>query len=257
METHLYFSLIPEALIASQLSPEEFGQYYATGYGYKSKGEALFFELDPTFRHDFFAIDEALAKCTSHDDGKPKNSVYVSTYRVLEHVPVAALGTLYVTTAYGAVLGLERGTSLPPETSGTLHLYKELAPVTSLVASSEGPRAFYESITVNPSKFVRFPGLFFVELFLGALADDPMAPEGRDLPYENIHHLRENLVEVAKPGKITKMVERIQSPEFAYRMVKPGSGFYYGHGDDLACYPMPSHDDLREHHPLWWRSANR
>ena len=41
MDTHLYFSLLPEALIASQLSPEEFGQYYATGYGYKSKGEAL------------------------------------------------------------------------------------------------------------------------------------------------------------------------------------------------------------------------
>ena len=50
MDKHLYFSLIPEALIASQLPPEKFGQYYATGYGYKSKGEALFIELDPTFR---------------------------------------------------------------------------------------------------------------------------------------------------------------------------------------------------------------
>ena len=35
MDKHLYFSLIPEALIASQLPPEKFGQYYATGYGYK------------------------------------------------------------------------------------------------------------------------------------------------------------------------------------------------------------------------------
>lgn len=40
-------------------------------------------------------------------------------------------------------------------------------------------------------------------------------------------------------------------------MVKTGSGFYYGNGPDLVCYPMPSHDDLREHHPLWWRSANK
>lgn len=35
-----------------------------------------------------------------HEDGAPKNSVYVATYRVLEHIPVSALGTLYVVTAY-------------------------------------------------------------------------------------------------------------------------------------------------------------
>lgn len=256
MDTHLYFSLLPEALIASQLSPEEFGQYYATGYAFKSKGEALFIELDPAFRHDFFAIDEALAKCQAHDDGTPKNSVYVATYRVLEHIPVSALGTLYVVTAYGATLGLEKGEPAGDPDAG-LHLYKEVVPVTSLVASSEGPRGFYDSITTAPTKFVRFPGLFFVELFLGDLARSPEAPGGRDLPYDNLHHLREALADVAKPGKTTKLVERIQSPEFAYRMVKVGSGFYYGNGDELVCYPMPPADVVRETHPLWWRSANR
>ena len=43
MTVHLYFSLIPEALIASNLGPEQFGQYYATGHKYKSKGQAIFF----------------------------------------------------------------------------------------------------------------------------------------------------------------------------------------------------------------------
>ena len=256
MDTHLYFSLIPESLIASHLTPEQFGQYYATGHGFKSKGQVLFFELDPSFRHPFFAIDEALAKCEVHPDGRPKNSVYVATYRVLEHIPVSALGTLYVTTAYGATLALAAADALPAPASG-LHLYKEIAPVDSLVASSQDPQRFYESIVVNPSKFVRFPGLFFVELDLGPLAADPMAAAGRDLPYDNIHHLREGLIEAARPDKTSKMVERVQSPEFAYRMVKTGSGFYYGNGPDLVCYPMPSHDDLREHHPLWWRSANK
>ena len=37
MSIHLYFSLIPEALIASMLPPEEFGQYYVTGHKFKSK----------------------------------------------------------------------------------------------------------------------------------------------------------------------------------------------------------------------------
>ena len=31
MKQYLYLSLVPEALIASNLSPEEFGNYYATG----------------------------------------------------------------------------------------------------------------------------------------------------------------------------------------------------------------------------------
>ncbi len=55
MTIHLYFSLIPEALIASMLPPEQFGQYYATGHKYKSKGQAIFFEVDPSFRHEFFS----------------------------------------------------------------------------------------------------------------------------------------------------------------------------------------------------------
>ena len=68
MTIHLYFSLIPEALIASMLSPEEFGQYYSTGHQFKSKGQAIFFEVDPTFRHEFFNIDEGFKRCTPHPD---------------------------------------------------------------------------------------------------------------------------------------------------------------------------------------------
>ena len=50
MSIHLYYSLIPEALIASMLPPEKFGQYYATvSYThldvYKRQG-FLFRELD-------------------------------------------------------------------------------------------------------------------------------------------------------------------------------------------------------------------
>jgi hypothetical protein len=100
MDTYLYLSLVPEALIASQLPPDKFGQYYATGHAYRSKGQALFFEVDLAFRSDFFDIDQALAHCVAHPDGRPKNSVYVSTYRVIEHVPARALGQLYLTTSW-------------------------------------------------------------------------------------------------------------------------------------------------------------
>lgn len=256
MTVHLYVSMIPEALIVSQLDPVEFGQYYATGYRRRSKGQAIFAELDPGFRADFFDLDTAIAQCVPHPDGRPKNSVYVSTYRVLEHVPVSALGQLHLTTAYGATLSLNRSSDAPPETPG-LHLYKEFAPVNSLVASSAPPRGFYESITIAPSKLVQFPALCFAELDIGELATDPKNGRVGDLPYENFPHLRESLQSVTEPGKVTKIVERTPVFEFPYRTIKPGSGIFIGNGPELAFYAMPSIPDLRDQHPLWWRSANQ
>ena len=252
MDVHLYFSLIPEALIASNLPPEKFGQYYATGTGFKSKGQCLFFEVDPAFRSDFFDIPTAMERCVPAPDGTPKHSVYVSVYRVLEHLPLSALGKLYLTTAYGHTLGLERGT-LEKQKDSCLHLYQDLFPVNSLVVSSLDPVDFYQSVTIHPAKFIRFPGLFFVELELGELAVDPENGQVNDLPYSYIHHLREALM-VLKGGKDSKMVHRVHSMEFPYRMVK--KGLYVGNGPDLAFYPMIPHHELRDKFNQWWRSAN-
>ena len=47
MKIHLYLSLNPEALIASHLAPEEFGAYLAVGTQKYSRGQAMFFEVDP------------------------------------------------------------------------------------------------------------------------------------------------------------------------------------------------------------------
>src|ERR1035437_7044869 len=151
MEVHLYFSLIPEALIASNLSPEKFGQYYSTGRGYKSKGQSLFFEVDPNFRSDYFEIDAAIKRCLPKEDGAPKNSVYVSVYRVLEHLPVSAMGKLYLSTAYGHTIGLDRG-EITAGKASCLQLYLDLEPVNNLVVSNHDPVGFYKSVTSHPAK---------------------------------------------------------------------------------------------------------
>ena len=182
MDVHLYFSLIPEALIASNLPPEKFGQYYSTGSSYKSKGQSMFFEVDPNFRSSFFDMETAIGRCVPAADGTPKHSVYISVYRVLEHLPISALGKLYLTTAYGHTLGLERGQEVPPDDQYSLHLYQDLVPANSLVVSNLDPTRFYQSVTTHPMKFIRFPGLFFVELELGELANDPENGQVGDLP---------------------------------------------------------------------------
>jgi hypothetical protein len=254
MAVHLYLSLLPEALIASMLPPEQFGQYYATGHQYKSKGQAMFFEIDPAFRSDAFYIDEAVARCVAHPDGTPKNSVYVSVYRVLEHIPVNVIGKLYLSTAYGQTLAIDRKELVKQDDKG-LHLYQDLAPVNSLVVSSLPPVDHYNnSVTVAASKFIHFPALCFVELGLGELATNPQTGSTSDLPYTLMHHLREALIMLHPETKTSKLVHRVHSLEFPYRMVK--GGFYVGNGNDLAFYAMPSHDDLRKNHATWWRLAN-
>ena len=253
MAVYLYYSLVPDVLVASMLPPDEFGEYYATGKKYKSKGQALFFEVDPSYRNPYFEIDAAFAQCQTKPDGTPKRSVYVSMYRVLEHLTPSALGKLYLTTAMGATLSLDRATAIPP-VEPELHMYQTLAPINSLVVSRLSPAAYAADVTTAPSHLFRFPGVCFVELGLGALARDPENGQEGDLPYGFVQHLREALLQLTPNGKRNKLVQRVHSLVFPYRMVK--HGFYVALGGEFLHYAMPSPEELRRDHGDWWRKAN-
>ncbi len=253
MTVHLYLSMIPEALIASMLTPEEFGVYYAVGSQKKSRGQAIFFEIDPDYRHDELPIDEGIARCVPHEDGSPKRSVYISVYRALERTSLGAIRKLYLATQDGRVLGLDPSAQCPTDTIG-LHLYQEIAPVHPLVVSSLGPNEFYHMIVNEPNSLIRLPAICFVELRLGELADNPEYGAVGDLPYANIDHLRQCLVDLRTKTVNAKMVDRIHPASFPYRTVK--SGVFVGNEDELLCFPLPSQEELRAKHYRWWRSAN-
>jgi hypothetical protein len=250
---HLYFSLIPEALIASMLSPEEFGSYYAVGSKKKTAGQAIFFEINPDFDSPYFRIKEGISRCVPHEDGEPKASTYISIYRVLEHVPVHALGKLYLVTQDGRTLGIDPSDTVPAMDGG-LHLYKEIVPVSPLIASRLNPLEFYDLIVKNPTSLVSLHSIAFTELRLGELADDPEDGQIGDLPYSNLDHLREVLKDLKTKSVATKMVDRASPATFAYRTIK--NGFYIGNESAIAFYPMPSSQELREMNYRWWRSAN-
>lgn len=255
MAVHLYLSLIPEALIASMLTPEEFGVYYAVGGQKKSRGEAIFFEVDPDFRHAFFHVDEGIRRCVPHEDGSPKASIYISVYRALEHVALSALQRLYLVTQDGRTLGLAPYDACPADTAG-LHLYQEIAPVHPLVVSSLGPDAFFDLIVKNPTSLLSLPAVCFVELRLGELATDPEHGAVRDLPYSNINHLRQCLVDLKTKTVHSKMVDRIHPAAFPYRVIR--NGIFVGNAveERMLYYPLPSQEELRARHYRWWRSAN-
>ncbi len=252
MAHHLYLSLTPEALIVSMLSPEDFGTYYAVGSAKKSRGQAIFCEIDPSFRHEELPIEEGFRRCVPHEDGAPKRSVYISVYRVLERVDLSAIMKLYLVTQDGRVLGLNGSESLPEETPG-LHLYQEIAPVHPLVVSTLGPKEFYELIVKNPLSLLTLPAVAFAELKLGDLATNPEYGSVGDLPYPNMDHLRQCLVDLRTKTVHTKMVDRIAPANFPYRTLK--SGIYIGNAEKLLCFALPPREELRAKYYNWWRSA--
>ncbi|MCG2770262.1 MAG: hypothetical protein L6435_18085 [Anaerolineae bacterium] len=255
MTVHLYLSMTPEALIASMLTPEQFGVYYAVGAQKKTRGQAVFCEIDPAFRHDFFRIEEGIQRCVPLDDGMPKTSIYISVYRVLEHVPLEAIQRLYLVTQDGRVLGLDSSTDLPEEAVGA-HLYHEIAPVHTRVVSTLGPRGFFDLIARDPDSLLSLPVVCFVELRLGELAEDPEYGVVRDLPYSGIDHLRQCLVDLRTKTVHTKMVDRTPAASFPYRTIK--HGLFLGKSDEgeILYFPLPSQEELRADNYRWWRSAN-
>lgn len=250
---HLYLSMIPEALIASQLSPEEFGAYYAIGSEKKARGQAIFLELTPDFRTEELPVEEGLARCVPHDDGTPKRSVYISVYRALERISLDAILKLYLVTQDGRVLGVDAVDECPEDTSG-LHLYQEIAPVNPLIASTLGPHDFYDLIVRNPTTLLTLPAVCFAELQLGELANNPEYGSVGDLPYANIDHLRQCLVDLRTKIVHTKMVDRISPATFPYRMLK--TGIFVGNTEKLLCFPLPSQEELKSKYYRWWRSAD-
>lgn len=252
MTVHLYLSLIPEALIASMLSPEEFGAYYAVGSEKKSRGQAIFFEIDPKFRSKEFRIEEGIQRCVPHDDGTPKRSIYIAVYRVLENIPINAIKKLYLTTQDGRTLDLESSKKLPADEAG-LHLYREISPVTPLVVSTNGPKAFYDLIVKNPTSLIKLPAVCFVELRLGELASDPKNADIGDLPYANVEHLRNCLTELHDKQVTTKMVDRNPAGGIPYRTIK--NGIFVGNQEKLVFFPLPEEKKLVDKYYRWWRSA--
>ena len=254
MAVHLYLSMIPEALIASMLSPHDFGTYFAVGTQKKARGQAMYFAVDRNFSSDYFPMSEIDCRCVPHANGEPKHSVYLSVYRVLEHIPLAAIGSLYLATRDGRVLEIAASESIP-DLPRKYRLYQEICPVDPRVVSTLDPAAFAAFMT-DANRSIHVPRMFFAELRLGELAEDPVGGKADDLPYSHIEHLRDCLAELrAAPQKGTKTVDRVAPGDFMYRTV--AGGFYLGGDGGVRCYPMPSLAEMQTKYSVWWRSASQ
>ena len=249
MSTYLYMSVMPETLVSSMLPPEEFGTYLAVGSQQKLPRETMFFSINPDFKSDDFDFSRIEKLCIPHENGKPKKSLYLGIYRVLEKIPLEAIENLYLVTRDGRVLTLEQGAVIQNDNENTSHLYAEIAPTTPLVISRLSPSKYTSYIT-KPGHALHIPKICFMEMEMPDLSI--CKPCGSISSINN--HIRETHKALIDRNKKVKIVDRRYQIEGLGRGVK--GGFYIGDKDNVLFFPFPSHDELEKDHHAWLRSAN-
>ncbi len=53
---------------------------------------------------EYFDLEAMKQQCVPHPDGTPKHPVYLATYRVLEHLPLGAINSMWLATKDGREL---------------------------------------------------------------------------------------------------------------------------------------------------------
>ena len=261
-QKYLYAIMHPNpSLVASQLEPLEFGKQYSVGTKRYYQGKLLFIEVDPTYRNDYFRIDEYLEQTVAKSDGSPKRTKIISSYRVLEHLDLEALGDLYAVTPSGAALRIQKSAYVPVESEvGTIHLIQEINPLQLLVATTldHGSFGAYLTSKNNPKGA---PKLFFTELdlevdaFLSGWEANPFLPS----PIPRIHPQKLSaalkFLKTSDEYKTATLGLASVFDEVYYRNLK--NGFYLAHGEKMNYYPFPSEETLKRDHFAWYRSTDK
>jgi hypothetical protein len=236
----------------------------ATGTKNGSFEKLMFIEVESGFG-DYFDWQHAAERCVPHENGEPKHSVWMSVYRVLEHVPMDKMKSLYLATDDGRTLEIERqeytdGRTLEIERQEytakdekPYWVYQELCPVRPLVVSTYDPPTFSQYMTHENVK-VAVPTVAFADFKIIDLDNlEHSGNVGRTYD-SNINHLKDCIEAVRKnEAKKVKNVERSRTESLGYQVID--HGVYVGKDRALVFYPMPGIDEIRQKHYDWGRSA--
>jgi hypothetical protein len=259
-ERHLYLVVHPNhSLVASQLDAERFIRHYVRESARYFEGKLVFVELDTAFRHPYFDIDSAYAQLKPHEDGSPKATKFISSYRVLEHVDFAAMGKLYVCDESGGFVALEAspaGTE-PPRGSDDLRVILEIDPVKFMVLTRLG-LGDYADFATDPTNSKGAPRMLYAELDLPV---DDFLRETEESPYVSsffpgIHpdRLRAAILELRKsPGKYVKGIS-LYCPfdRISYKLLR--GGFVFASREGVKFYPLLSLDEVERRYYKFWKN---
>jgi len=254
----LYVVLYPNvALIGSQLGPEDFAKHYAIGPTRYYFGKVIFAEIDADYRDPFFDIESIESELRPHEDGAPKATKFISSYRVLEHIDLDAVQMLYLATHEGYVQPLEPTPYESTEEAGTVRIFAEIAPIRMMVLADYDFDEFAEHVT-DPKYRKGAPTMFYTQLdvdienFIRALDDNPFLQS----PVLSIHpsSLRDAFFELKKyPDKHTKGLSVDSSMDaISYKQIR--NGFMFASKDKRKFFAMPSLRDLEDNNYRFWKT---
>ena len=256
MSIYYYLTVFPmEALVASQLDPEAYGAYMAVGARKGSAERLMFFEVSEAAvdASDAFDGEYARSRCIPHADGRPKNSVYLSVYRTLEHMDPDGMGKLWLVNKDGRSLALGREPYAEPSPWPGYALYKELCPASPLVVSALDPIHFADHLISGKSK-VTMPALVFADVMVPDLEDTENTGNVGGYFDKNLDHLRGCIGDIQNSrGKLSKVVDRSFETSFSYQVID--RGVYVASGSKFAFYRMPGREELKDRAYDWGKSA--
>lgn len=257
-EKHLYLILHPNhSLIASQLEPERFIKHYVQGSARYFEGRLIFVEIDPNYRHPYFDIPGAYAELKPHEDGRPKATKFIKSYRVLEHIDFDALGTLYACNSMGEYIALESAPYDPGEDHNEMRIILEINPVKFIVLTKYDFREFGRFIT-DPHNSKGAPKMFYGQLefqideFLREFEENPLIR--CYVPGIHPARLRNAIEEVrTTPGKFVKGLS-LDCPvdRISYKLLR--EGFMFAEQGKCKFYPLLSLDDVERRFFKYWKS---
>jgi hypothetical protein len=255
-ENRLYQILYPnQALVASQLGPEDFARHYLIGSIRHYSGKLVFADIDINFRHPYFDIETGLASLIAHEDGTPKHTKFICSYRVMEHMDFDCIKSLYLSTSEAHVLELKPKTYDKVHQVGFLRTFAEIAPLSMLVMSPYDMVEFGKFITL-PGSAKGCPKLFYsqidlnVDEFIANFEKNPFmqAP----FPFLHPSKLRDAILEMKiKPEKRTKGLSLFcPLDQISFKMIR--HGFMFASQEKYRYFPMPSLHDIETHDYRFW-----
>lgn len=256
-EKHLYMIVFPiNALVASQLEPDKFGEHYTTGSAKHFSGKVIFAEIDINFRHPEIEIDRYLSLTVPHDDGTPKRTKFISSYNVLEKVDLNSIKKLFLVTTNGKVLPIEPEPYTAYNEPGLIRIYQEICPLETLVASTKDQRDFGKFITTQ-TKSKGAPKICFTQIEFNIDQFLEMNKNKEifhiELPGVNPYRFYDCITEIKEiPEKLTKTISLGSLlRDISFKFLR--HGFWFAAGDDLKFFPMPSINELENKYYYWWK----
>ncbi|MFQ5355865.1 MAG: hypothetical protein ACE5DY_05165, partial [Mariprofundaceae bacterium] len=255
-QKRLYQILYPNnSLVASQLDPEQFGKHYQVGSPRHYHGKVIFAEVEADFRHDFFDIEKGFAGLIPHENGQPKATKYISSYRVLEHVDLDAVKNLYLVTPNGRTFELKQGKHDKPHEPGLIRTYAQICPTTVLSMTKLNAVEYAQYITgTRHSKWV--PTLFFTQIelpidqFLKDFEENPFISP--PFPFVHPAKLRDSIIELKNSDKEAKGISLNSDLEsIPYTRIR--HGFWLVCDKKSAFFPIPDGETIKRENYLFYK----